>query len=76
MHPLSFNPAILAVLRQKAIEDGGAKALGWALLTLRTLGEETSALRAQLLAVQQADGSWEGNPHSTAIALLGLEGVI
>jgi squalene cyclase len=74
--PTFIQPGDTAVLRQKAIEDGGAKALGWALLTLRTLGEETSALLTQLLAVQQADGSWEGNPHSTAIALLGLEGVI
>jgi hypothetical protein len=74
--PALIQSGDLAVLGQKASADGGAMALGWALLTLRTLGEETSALRAQLLAAQQEDGSWEGNPHSTAVALLGLEGVI
>jgi hypothetical protein len=74
--PALIQPGDLAVLRQKALEDGGAKALGWALFTMRMLGQETSALRAQLLAVQLADGSWESNPHSTAVAQLGLEGVI
>ena len=66
----------LDVLRQVALSDGGAKALGWALLALRTLDEETHAFRNQLLSLQEADGSWEGSPHTTAIALLGLEGAL
>jgi hypothetical protein len=74
--PHLILPDDLLILREKAQEDKGAKALGWALSALRRIGEDASELTEMLVAAQQADGSWEGNPHSTAIALLGLEGAL
>jgi hypothetical protein len=74
--PEIILPEDLVVLREKALKDQGAKALGWSLFALRSLGEDVSGLSEMLLDSQQADGSWEGNPHSTAIALLGLEAAL
>ena len=74
--PDLIQPGDLTVLREKAAEDSDAKALGWALLGLRTMSEETSELSEDLLAEQLDDGSWESSPYSTAISLLGLEGVL
>ena len=60
--PLSIQTADLILLRQCALEDGGPKALAWAILGLRTMGDDVTELKGQLLAAQQADGAGRPAP--------------
>jgi hypothetical protein len=64
----------LEALRSDMESDGGALALGWGLLALRTLGQGDADTPERLAALQGADGSWNGNPYHTAIAGIASRG--
>jgi len=70
--PAAVEPADVAALRREMLLDGGTSALAWGLLALHDLGQEDAAAREQLQALQRGDGSWDGNPYHTALALLTL----
>lgn len=44
----------------------------WRAWCWKQLGESTARARAALAALQRADGSWDSNPLTTSIAMLGL----
>jgi hypothetical protein len=60
----------LEVLRDDMHSDGGALALGWGLVALRTLGQDDAYAAARLDALQKPDGSWNGNSYHTAVAVM------
>lgn len=68
--PDAIRPEDLAALRAEMRRDGGALALAWGLLALRVLGQDDAEATNRLTTQQQADGSWNGNPFHTAVALL------
>ncbi|MCX6032323.1 MAG: hypothetical protein NT169_23890 [Chloroflexi bacterium] len=70
----AIQPEDLAALRAEMRRDGGALALAWGLLALRVLGEDDAEATNRLSAQQRADGSWNGNPFHTAVALLAERG--
>jgi hypothetical protein len=72
--PDVIRPEDLAALRVEMRRDGGALALAWGLLTLRVLGQDDAEVADWLNAQQRADGSWNGNPFHTAVALLAERG--
>ncbi len=62
-------PAIL-FLRDALSRAKTSSELAWGVYGLRDWGLETKDWLAQLNSLQGADGSWNGNPFSTAIAIL------
>jgi hypothetical protein len=59
-------------LRAQMELDGGAQALGWGVLALKATGQEDIAEERHLLAKQNKDGSWDGNPYHTVVSVLAL----
>ncbi len=72
----ALRPEDVAALRAEMARDGGALALGTGLLALRSLGENAEGVASRLADRQAADGSWNGNPYHTAIAILALRGAL
>jgi hypothetical protein len=72
--PDVIRPEDLLALRAEMRRDGGALGLAWGLLALRVLGEDDADAANRLSAQQRADGSWNGNPFHTAVALLAERG--
>ena len=72
--PQVIRPEDVATLRAEVRRDGGALALAWGVLALRVLGQDAVEASAQLAAQQRPDGSWNGNPFHTAVALLAERG--
>jgi hypothetical protein len=72
--PAAIRSDDIASLRAEAHRDGGALALAWSLLALRILGQDDPEIAERLMTQQQADGSWNGNPFHTAVALLADRG--
>ena len=66
----------VAALRAEMAHDGGALALGWGLLALAALGEEDAGATARMAGLQATDGSWNGNPYHTAVAIMARRGSI
>jgi hypothetical protein len=64
----------LATLRGEMARDGGTLALGWGLLALAALDEEDAAAAAHMAGLQSTDGSWNGNPYHTAVAVMAWRG--
>lgn len=70
-----FKPEAISAGDREALRiqmdlDGGTQALGWGILALQSLGESGEQAFQRLVARQRRDGSWEGNPYHTAVALL------
>jgi hypothetical protein len=59
----------LEFLRDAATRAHTASELAWAMWGLGDWSVEIGDLRARLNALQNEDGSWQGNPFTTAIAL-------
>jgi hypothetical protein len=74
--PQSLTPPDLTELRREMHRDGGALALAWGLLALRTAGHDDPAAVARLVVVQGPAGDWNANPYHTAVASLALEGTL
>lgn len=62
--------------RLRALLDQAASPLnlGWGLLGLRAWGQDHEAAATRLAREQAADGGWRGNPFTTAVATLALDG--
>lgn len=74
--PNEILPGDIQALRNEMFQDGGVMALAWGLKTLHILGEEDAETRSALVSTQDTDGSWDGNPYLTAIALIALDGEV
>jgi len=74
--PEAILPEDLPTLRYQADEEGGAGAVAWALLALRSAGADPGHLLDTLGTLQAADGSWNDNPYHTAVALMAMRGVL
>ena len=74
LKPDAIRAEDMTALRAEMARDGGALALGLGLLALRTLGEDDGSSAARLALLQLPDGSWNGNPYHTAVALLAARG--
>ncbi|MBI5651730.1 MAG: hypothetical protein HZC40_14995 [Chloroflexi bacterium] len=61
--------AALAFVRAASARVTTAAELTWTLVALRDWQLEIEDVRARLNALQRADGSWQGNPFITAIAM-------
>jgi hypothetical protein len=68
--PAAVEARDTAVLGEEMTRDGGALALAAGLLALRRLKRAGEAFSASLAKLQLADGSWNGSPFHTAMALL------
>jgi len=68
--PASVMPDDLAALRRDLRLDGTAGALGWGLVALHAAAESEPSEMVALQRKQQVDGSWNGNPYQTAIAIM------
>jgi hypothetical protein len=68
--PEAIRPEDIVALRADMRLDSGALALAWGLCALHALGQEDAEARARLRALQEADGGWNGNPYTTAVALM------
>lgn len=62
--------------RLRALLDEAASPLnlGWGLLGSRAWGQDHESAAARLAREQAADGGWRGNPFTTAVATLALDG--
>jgi hypothetical protein len=63
-------PSAILFLRDAMSRAKTASELAWGTYALRDRGVETKDSLARLNSLQGADGSWNGNPFSTAIAVL------
>ncbi len=72
--PEAIRPEDIQALRAEMDRDGGAMALALGLMALTAWGDDDPEARRRLSALQQPDGSWEGSPFVTALALLALGG--
>jgi len=72
--PDAIRPEDVAALRTEMHRDGGAMALALGIMALEALGETDPLARERLTALQRPDGSWEGSPYVTALALRALSG--
>lgn len=72
--PQAIQPEDIAALRAEMQRDGGAMALALGLMALEALGDDDPSTRERLIAMQRPDGSWEGSPYITALALRALNG--
>jgi hypothetical protein len=59
-------------LRAEMESDGGAPALALGALALSACGQDAAGALSRLQALQQPDGSWDGSPFHTALAVLAL----
>jgi hypothetical protein len=53
-------------------EEGRTLSIAFGILALKGLEQETSQFENKLVSMQNSDGSWEGNVHQSAVALLAL----
>ncbi|WP_297715128.1 prenyltransferase/squalene oxidase repeat-containing protein [Thermoflexus sp.] len=72
--PDAIRPEDIEALRSEMHRDGGALALALGIMALQAFGVEDPIARERLEMLQQPDGSWEGNPYVTALALRALNG--
>ena len=72
--PETIQPEDVTALRAEMQRDGGALALAWGLLALRTLDQNDEEAAARLSAQQRPDGGWNQNPYHTAVAILATQG--
>ncbi len=70
--PEAIRPEDIEALRAEMHRDGGAMALALGLMALTAWGDDDPEARRRLSALQRPDGSWEGSPFVTALALLAL----
>jgi Squalene-hopene cyclase C-terminal domain len=61
-------------LRAEMESDAGAPAWALGALALSACGQDAAGALSQLQKLQQPDGSWDGNPFHTALAMLALAG--
>lgn len=64
----------LDTLVKDMLGDGGAMALAWGIHALQVQGFDASQTFPDLAKLQLEDGSWEGNPYITAVALMAQQG--
>ncbi len=57
-------------LRQSVASASTPAELGWGICALKAVSTDTGNALARLNALQQSDGSWQGNPFITAIGAL------
>jgi hypothetical protein len=74
--PKAFHSEDIHALRSEMHRDGGASALAWGLLALRTLKEDDKMGEARLTAMQGENGGWDDNPYITAVALMAMRGYL
>jgi hypothetical protein len=67
-------PEDISALRSEMHQDGGALALAWGLLTLRTIGQDDYLAETRLISMQEKNGGWGNDPYKAAIALMGMKG--
>jgi len=72
--PAAVRPEDIAALRAEMGRDGGASALAWGLLALRTLGQDDAGAATRLIALQGPDGGWNANPYHTAVVQMAMRG--
>jgi len=72
MAPGRILPEDLSALRSEMDSDSGAPALALGALALHASGKDTAGPLLRLQEIQQPDGSWDGNPFHTALAVLAL----
>jgi hypothetical protein len=70
--PEHILPEDLNVLRWEMDSDAGAPAFALGALALRACGQDAAAPLLRLQELRQSDGSWDGNPFHTALAVLAL----
>jgi hypothetical protein len=74
--PDQIQAADLSELRREMHRDGGAPALAWGLLALRSSGQDDPGAANLLAGLQNPDGSWNADPYQTATALAALAGTL
>ena len=72
--PETILPEDVRALRSDMLQEGGALALAWGLLALRTLGKDDSLVETRLFKLRLANGGWANNPYVTAVALMANRG--
>ncbi len=74
--PDSITAADTAALSAEMHREDSTSALAWGLMALAALGDTDAEAEARLAARQRGDGSWEGSPYLTALALLSGAGAL
>ncbi len=59
-------------LQQRIVQAHSAADLAWGAWALRESGADAGDVPTRLRAIQRADGSWNGNPLTTAVAMMAL----
>lgn len=72
--PEAIRPEDIEALRVEMHRDGGAMALALGLMALTALGKDDPEARERLRSLQAPDGSYQGSPLVTALALLAFQG--
>lgn len=67
-------PGDLQALQSAMESDAGAAAFSLGALAQRACAEDIAGTLSRLEQLQQPDGSWDGNPFHTALAVLALAG--
>lgn len=72
--PERIVPEDVEALAGEMHSEGSASALAWGLIALRAMGQTDARAADRLAALQRGDGSWDGSPYLTALALLSESG--